>query len=189
MQNIFVIAGPTNAGKDTIIKQLLLDNSLNLSKVVTSTSRKIRHNEIDGKDYHFYSKEIFESKIKNSDFFEYAVVHSDYKGIEKASIFSENNLGKNIILQLNLDGFLKLRNILDKNVYNLVGIFIMPPSIEELKRRMQLRNTENDISDIELRLKNAEIEIKNSNIFDFIVKNDVLDTAVTEVKNIIKALI
>ena len=186
MQRIFVIAGPTNAGKDTIMKQLLLDPTLRLVKVVTSASRPPRPGEIDGVDYHFYSRDEFKAKIEAGDFFEWALVHNDYKGIQKSSIYNDIPKDKDIILQVDIQGFMNLKRSLDFKNYRLIGIFIMPPSMDELKRRMALRGTETDPKDIEIRLKDAKTEIEDRFIFDYTVINDKLDIAVAEVKNIIK---
>ncbi len=186
MQRIFVIAGPTNTGKDTVMHRLLQIPELNLVKVVTSTSRAPRPNEIDGKDYHFYTKEEFLKKIENGDFFEWALVHTDYKGIQKSSIYKDIPKDKDIIIQLDIQGYNSLKSKLNHNEYKIVGIFISPPSMEELKRRMRLRGTETNPVDIEVRLKNAEFEITNKNIFDYQVINDNLDVCVDEIVNIIK---
>jgi len=186
MQRIFVIAGPTNTGKDTIMKRLLQMPELGLVKVVTSTSRPPRHNEIDGKDYHFYSKEEFIKKIENGDFFEWALVHSDYKGIQKSSIYDDIPKDKDIILQVDIQGYKSLQLNLDFSKYKLIGIFISPPSIEELKRRMEIRGTEIDPEDIRIRLKNAEFEIANKDMFDYQVVNDNLETCVNQVAGIIR---
>ncbi|MBR1545022.1 MAG: guanylate kinase, partial [Alphaproteobacteria bacterium] len=183
---IFVIAGPTNTGKDTIMKKLLQISDLNLTKIVTSTSRPPRPNEIDGVDYHFYSKDEFERKIKNNEFFEYALVHRDYKGIEKSAIYNDIPKDKDIILQVDIQGYKSLETKLDFSKYKLVGIFISPPSLDELSRRMKLRATETDPEDIKIRLKNAEFEIANKDIFDYQVVNDDLDTCVNEVVEIIR---
>ena len=186
MQRIFIIAGPTNAGKDTIMKQLLLDKSLNLSKIITSTSRPIRNGETNGIDYYFYTKAEFEDMVAKNDFFEWALVHNEYKGIQKKSIYENRFNERDLILQVDIQGFLKLKQSLNPQRHKLVGIFIMPPSMEELKRRMKIRNTETNPTDIETRLKNAEIEIKNKDIFDYIVINDDLTKCIDEVKNIIR---
>ena len=186
MQRIFVIAGPTNTGKDTVMHRLLTIPELNLVKVVTSTSRPPRPLEVDGKDYHFYTKDEFLKKIENDEFFEWALVHTDYKGIQKSSIYNDIPNDKDIIIQLDIQGFNSLKSKLNHNEYKIVGIFISPPSMEELKRRMRLRGTETNPKDIEIRLKNAEFEIANKDIFDYQVVNDNLDTCVNEIIGIIK---
>ncbi len=186
MQRIFVIAGPTNTGKDTIINRLLQISELNLVKVVTSTSRLPRPNEVDGKDYHFYTEEKFLKKIKNNEFFEWALVHTNYKGIEKSSIYNKIPFDKDIILQVDIQGYKSLKKLLDFSKYKLIGIFVSPPSMEELKRRMKLRGTETDPVDIKARIKNAEYEMSHKDIFDYQVINDNLNICINEVVNIIK---
>ena len=186
MQKIFVIAGPSNTGKDTIMHRLFQFPELNLVKVVTSTSRPPRYNETDGVDYHFYSKDEFLRKVDNGDFFEWALVHTSYKGIEKSAIYNDIPKDKNIILQVDIQGFESLKSTLDFSKYKLIGIFILPPSIEELKKRMTLRGTETNLEDIRVRLNNAEFEIAHKDMFDYQVVNDNLDACVNQIVNIIK---
>lgn len=186
MQTIFVIAGPTNAGKDTVMRQLLPQKDLNLAKVITSASRPPRPGEIDGVDYHFYSKEEFQKKIDNDEFFEWSIVHNDFKGIQKSSIYNDISKNKNILIQLDIQGFEKIKKNIDKTIYKIIGIFILPPTMDELIRRMKIRNTEHDKADIEKRISDAEYEIANRDIFDYVVINDNLNTCVEEIKNIIK---
>ena len=114
------------------------------------------------------------------------MVHTDYKGIQKSSIYNDIPKDKDIIIQLDIQGFNSLKSKLNHDEYKIVGIFISPPSMEELKRRMRLRGTETNQKDIEIRLKNAEFEIANKDIFDYQVVNDNLDTCVNEIINIIK---
>ncbi len=186
MQRIFVIAGPTNTGKDTVMHKLLQIPELNLVKVVTSTSRPPRYNEVDGVDYHFYSKDEFLRKVKNGDFFEWALVHTNYKGIEKSAILDDILKDKDILIQLDIQGYKTLQSSIDFSKYKLVSIFIFPPSMEELKRRMAIRGTETNPEDISVRLKNAEYEIAHKDIFDYQVVNDNLDDCVNKIVNIIK---
>ena len=175
MQRIFVIAGPSNTGKDTIMRRLLQIPKLNLVKVVTSTSRPPRPDEIDGIDYHFYTKDEFIKKIENGDFFEWALVHTDYKGIQKSSIYNDIPKDKDIIIQVDIQGYKSLQSI-----------FISPPSMDELQKRMKLRGTETNPEDIRIRLKNAEFEMANKDVFDYQVVNDNLEKCTLEVIDIIK---
>ncbi|MBQ8660616.1 MAG: guanylate kinase [Alphaproteobacteria bacterium] len=186
MQRIFVIAGPSNTGKDTIMRRLLQIPELNLVKVVTSTSRPPRPDEIDGIDYHFYTKDEFIKKIENGDFFEWALVHTDYKGIQKSSIYNDIPKDKDIIIQVDIQGYKSLQSTLDFSKYKLIGIFISPPSMDELQKRMKLRGTETNPEDIRIRLKNAEFEMANKDVFDYQVVNDNLEKCTLEVIDIIK---
>lgn len=184
MRTIFVISGPTNAGKTTIVGRLLKDN-LGLTRVITSTSRAPRDNEADGVDYHFFSREEFESKINNNEFFEWANVYNDFKGILKSSLYEDIPMDKNIIITLDVQGFMNIKRNIDKNIYRIVGIFILPPSLSELKNRMDKRG-QNLNEDAELRLSIAKEEMEYKNLYDYAVINDDLEKCVSEVEAIIK---
>lgn len=181
MLTIFVIAGPTHAGKTTIVNQLLKDH-MGLVRIVTSTSRLPRPDEAIN-DFHFFTKEEFEKKIANNEFFEWAHVHSDYKGILKTSIFNDIPHNKNAIITVNIEGFINMKKNIDKDVYRIVGIFISPPSLIELKHRMERREVKDDDADI--RIQNAKLELKEKHIFDYNVINDDLETFIKEVEEII----
>lgn len=183
MRTIFVISGPTNTGKTTVVERLL-ESNLGLTRVITSTSRAPRKNEVNDVDYHFFSREEFEEKIKNNEFFEWANVYNDYKGILKTSLYNDIPENKNIIITLNIQGFLSIKENIDKNIYRVVGIFISPPSMEELKNRMEKRGDKE--SDAELRFSVATEEINSRFLYDYNVVNDDLDKCVDEIKEIIK---
>ncbi len=183
MRTIFVISGPTNAGKSTIVDRLLKDN-LDLTRVITSTSRPPRVNEKEGVDYHFFSREEFENKINNNEFFEWAQVYNDYKGILKTSLYDDIPHDKNILITLDIQGYMNIKRNIDKNIYNIVGIFILPPSMEELEHRMKLRGA--NMHDAEIRLKIAKEEMNDRFLYDYNVINDDLETCIKEVKQIIQ---
>lgn len=183
MRTIFVISGPTNAGKTTIVGRLLKDN-LGLTRVITSTSRAPRDNEVDGVDYHFFSPEEFERKINNNEFFEWASVYNDFKGILKSSLYDDIPMDKNIVITLDVQGFMNIKRNIDKNIYRIVGIFVLPPSLEELKNRMDKRGQ--NLNDAELRLSIAKEEMKDKDFYDYVVINDNLDKCICEVEAIIK---
>lgn len=179
MNKIYVISGPSGVGKGTIAKQILAKNG-NLTLSVSCTTRYMREGETRGKDYFFISKEEFEKKIQNDEFLEYDNHFETYYGTPKDFVFDKLKTG-DVLLEIDVNGALKVK----KNYPDAVLIFIMPPSTDELKRRLIARNTET-FDKIEGRLARVEEEIKKSDKFDFIVVNDVLSQAVTEVMDIIK---
>lgn len=180
---LFVIAAPSGAGKTTIVNEILKMNP-ELIFSVSATTRKIRKGENEGKDYFFFTKEEFQNKINNHELVEYEVLfNQDYYGTLKS--FVENNLveNKSVIFDVDVKGALAIKNIYKDNA---VLIFIMPPDVETLKERLKNRATESQ-EQINERIKRVDLEIGKTNHFDYIVLNDNLINAVTEVNNIIKS--
>ena len=179
---LIVVSGPSGAGKGTIcsrIVECMKDTKLSISM----TSREPRGKEVDGIDYYFISKEEFEKRIENDEFLEYAVVHNNkYYGTPKGKIEEELSKGKNIILEIDIQGALKVK----EKVSEALFIFIMPPSMEELKNRLIKRNTETKDKILE-RFKTAYNEINEFTKYNYIVVNDKVDKAVEKVKSIITA--
>lgn len=179
---LIVVSGPSGAGKDTICNKVVED--MKDTKIsVSMTSREPRGKEVDGVDYFFISKEEFEERIKNDEFLEYAIVHNNqYYGTPKTKIEEELNNGKNIILVIDIQGALKIKEIVKEALF----IFIMPPSMKELKDRLIKRNTETKDKIIE-RFKTAYNEINEFKKYNYVVVNDKIDKAVEKVKSIITA--
>ena len=146
------------------------------------TSRKPRGSEVDGIDYFFVSKEEFEEHIKNNDFLEYATYNDNYYGTPKSKIQNFLSQGKDVILEIEIQGALKIK----EEFPNAIFIFIMPPSMRELVRRLKNRNTEDTEKIIE-RFKKAYQEINYYNNYNYVVINDDLDTAVKKVEAILVA--
>ena len=146
------------------------------------TSRKPRGEEVDGIDYFFVSKEEFENHIKNNDFLEYAIYNDNYYGTPKSKIEDFLHQGKDVILEIEIQGALKIK----EEFPNAIFIFIMPPSMRELVRRLKKRNTE-DTDKIIARFKKAYQEINYYNNYNYVVINDDLDTAVKKVEAILMA--
>ncbi len=177
---IIVISGPSGVGKGTVIKELLnLDKRL--VRVVTCTTRKPRTGEIDGKDYYFLTPEKFFEKVKNKELVEFAFVHGNYYGTPKDGLEKglKNNL--DVILQIDVQGAKKIKN----NYPDALLIFLLPPSMEVLKKRLSGRGTETE-EEKENRLKRAKEEIDERVFYDYIVVNDELDATVKEIYEIIK---
>ena len=179
---LIVVSGPSGAGKDTICNRVVED--MKDTKIsVSMTSREPRGKEVDGVDYFFISKEEFEERIKNDEFLEYAIVHNNqYYGTPKTKIEDELNNGKNIILVIDIQGALKIKEIVKEALF----IFIMPPSMEELKDRLIKRNTETKDKILE-RFKTAYNEINEFKKYNYVVVNDRVEKAVDKVKSIITA--
>ena len=179
---LIVVSGPSGAGKDTVCNKVVED--MKDTKIsISMTSREPRGKEQDCVEYYFVTKEEFEEKIKNDEFLEYAVVHNNqYYGTPKAKIEEDISKGKNIILVIDIQGALKIKEILPEALF----IFIMPPSMEELKDRLIKRGTESKKKILE-RFKTAYNEINEFAKYNYVVVNDRVDKAVNKVKSIITA--
>lgn len=182
-QGLFmVISGPSGAGKGTICKKLIEDNK-NIWLSVSMTTREKRIGEIDGKDYFFVTKEEFEDKIKNDAFLEYAKVHSNqYYGTLKDKVFEHLNNGEDVILEIDIQGALQIKNIYPQGLF----IFIMPPTMNELKNRLIKRGTETEEKVLE-RFKKAYQEINELSKYNYVVVNDEVDIATKKIEAIMLA--
>lgn len=176
---LIVMSAPSGCGKDTIFKELKKIRD-DVVESVSATTRAPRENEVDGVNYFFKSTEEFEKMIEDDLLLEYASYNDCYYGTPVAGVNQAINDGKICFLIIEVNG---AKNIIAK--YNdAVSIFVMPPSLDVLKQRLVNRQT-NDLSDIDNRLKIAEKEIKNANIYKYNVINDDLSVAVNEINEII----
>jgi len=181
LEKVIILTAPSGAGK-TSIAAYLLNQMPQLSFSVSATTRAPRGNEKDGVEYHFISPTKFEGHIYQNDFLEYEMVYEGvYYGTLKSELTRIWNLGKIPVLDIDVKGAIKVQKQLGANC---LSIFIMPPSIEVLKERLEKRNTETPES-IQMRLDKAAYEISFSNEFNAIIKNDILETAYTETEKII----
>ena len=179
---LIVVSGPSGAGKGTICNKLI--EEMKDTKIsVSMTSREPRGKEVEGVDYYFVSKEEFEQRIENDEFLEYAVVHNNqYYGTPKGKIEEDISNGKNVILEIDIQGAVKVKELVKEALF----IFIMPPSMEELKDRLIKRQTESKKKILQ-RFKTAYNEINEYTKYNYVVVNDKVDKAVEKVKSIITA--
>ena len=174
-----VVSGPSGVGKGTICDVLIKE--LDAWYSVSMTTREMREGEEEGKNYYFVTKEEFERKIKEDNFIEYNIYNNNYYGTPKDKILEKIDAGIDVFLEIDVNG---ARNI-KKQFPNSLLIYIAPPSIEELRKRLENRGTETE-EKIQNRLKIAEEELKQTDMYDYVVINDDLEKAIDEVRQIIK---
>lgn len=178
--DLIVLSGPSGAGKGTICKALLEKAEFWLS--VSATTRNPRAGEIEGKNYYFLTKDEFEDKIKQDDFLEYAQVYGNYYGTPKSSVLEAIESGKDVILEIDIQGALKVKETYPGGIF----VFILPPSMEELKNRIILRGSETPES-LMTRFKSAYQEINYVSKYNYAVVNDTVDEAVRKIQAILVA--
>ncbi len=175
---LIVISGPSGAGKGTVCKELMKRYNYNIS--VSATTRSPREGEVDGVNYYFLDKNTFEQKLNNNEFLEYAEVYGNYYGTLKSGVEERLNKGENIILEIDIQGTLQVQKVYKNAVY----IFLLPPSISELKNRILKRGSETE-SSFNIRFSSVSEELKYMSSYDYAVINDDLDSAVNNVHSII----
>ena len=178
--NLFVVSGPSGVGKDTIVKKYLENNEGHLS--VSATTRKPREGEVNEVDYYFLSTEEFEKWISEDNFLEYATYNNCYYGTPKSKIEEQLDKGIDVFLVIEVQGGIQIKEKFKDSIL----IFILPPSLEELKERLLKRNLDSEEM-IENRLKIAEQEIEVSAKYDFMLVNRNVDSAVEKFSMIVKA--
>ena len=179
--NLIVVSGPSGAGKGTIISHLMKDYD-NMWLSVSMTSRAIRSNDIPGETYFFVSKEEFEERIKRNEILEYAIYNDNYYGTPRDKINEKLNEGFDVILEIEIQGALKVKELVPDAIF----IFILPPSMKELKRRLITRGTDS-MEKILSRFKTAYKEINEVTKYNYVVINDEVENAVLKVKSILYA--
>jgi guanylate kinase len=178
---LFVVSSPSGGGKGTLIHRVL--NSVpGVSYSVSYTTRAPRNREIDGVDYFFVSTEQFEGLVAAGEFLEWARVHSNFYGTSRRQVSEELAAGSDIILEVDVQGAATIRKLLN----DAVSIFILPPSFKVLRERLIARGTDSSM-ELELRLRNAPLELAQYVAFDYVIINDHLDRAAGQLAAIIIA--
>lgn len=178
---LFVVSSPSGGGKGTIIEHVL-DKVENLSYSVSYTTRAPRSKEVDGREYFFVSRDTFEEMVAAGEFLEWACVHGNFYGTAKSQILERTGAGADIILEVDVQGAAKVRELL----MDSVSIFILPPSFEVLKQRLIARGTDAP-AELELRLRRAPDEMREYSSFDYVIINDEVDKAVCQLESIVYA--
>ena len=178
---LIIVSAPSGAGKTTIVKQLM-QSGLGLEFSVSATSREPRPTETDGKDYYFISADEFRKKISNDELLEWQEVYEDqFYGTLRSEVNRIWKKGHHVLFDVDVKGGMNLKSMFPGNS---LSIFIMPPSLEELEKRLRLRSTENRES-LKKRIEKAEIELGFADRFDRKVVNDNLEEAVRQIISIV----
>ena len=179
---LIVISAPSGAGKGTIIKKLLERDNKTRWLSVSATSRKMRDGEIEGINYYFLKENDFKKKIEEDYFLEYTNYAGNFYGTPKEHIKEKLDKGIDVILEIEIEGAMNIKKLIPEAVF----IFIMPPSLKELVRRLKKRGTEsNEI--ILKRFHNAYKEINEVSKYNYVVINDIVDEAVDKIEAILKS--
>lgn len=178
---LIIFSAPSGSGKTTIVKHLL-KQQFNLEFSISATSRPRRGEEVEGRDYYFISAGNFRNKIKANEFLEWEEVYSDrYYGTLKSEVERIRNNGKNVIFDVDVVGGSNIKKYYGDEA---LSIFVQPPSVKELEKRLKARSTDSD-EVIRTRIEKAEYELTYASKFDMILVNDVLDEALIEAENIL----
>lgn len=180
---VLVVSGPSGTGKGTVLKPLRMRNR-NLKYSVSVTTRKPRSEDIPGVTYHFTDKETFEKMIKDNELLEWDCFCGNYYGTPRKHIEDWVNAGEDVILEITVPGAAQVLKTCNND--DLVSIFIAPPSMEELRRRIVVRASE-DEEEIENRLKRSAYEFKEMTLYDYVIVNDDVDKAVSDIEAILIA--
>ena len=181
MKNLIIITAPSGAGKTTLIKEIL-KNYNNIKFSVSHTSREIRDNEKNGVDYYFVSKQEFKRGVELDQFVEWNFHFDRYYGTSKSEIIDSINRKIPLLLELDVNGAIAIQKLYPNQT---ISIFIEPPSLDDLKIRLEKRGSDSMVK-INRRLQRIEFELSHKSNFDFAVVNDKLDVATKQILEIIK---
>lgn len=183
MSKLIIFSAPSGSGKSTIVRELLKNEDFNLSFSISTTSRQPRGQEQNGVEYYFISVQEFKERIEKNDFLEWEEVYADtFYGTYRSEIQRLKSMNKNIIFDIDVFGGMNLKKQFGAEA---LSIFIQPPSLEELRRRLENRQTET-AEKIEMRLAKAQEELAQAVHFDKVIVNDDLPTAISQTEAIIR---
>ena len=183
---LIVFSAPSGSGKTTIVRHLLAQADLNLEFSISAATREARGEEVNGKDYYFMSIPEFKQHIKNEDFVEWEEVYRDnFYGTLKSEVERIWAKGKNVIFDIDVAGGLRIKS---KFPEETLAVFVKPPSVDELKRRLKERSTESE-EKINMRIAKAHVELATAPQFDVIIKNYDLEIALEEAYQLVKDFI
>ncbi|WP_342277668.1 guanylate kinase [Spiroplasma endosymbiont of Nephrotoma flavescens] len=177
---LIILSGPSGVGKGTIREELFKDQNLNLVYSISMTTRKPRSNELNEKDYFFVNENFFQEKIANNELLEYAKFVDNYYGTAEKYVDKLLSQGKNVVLEIEVQGALQ---VLAKRP-DAISFFILPPSFEELTRRIIARRSESE-DIVQKRLLKAKREMNITNKYKYVIVNDNLQQTVSEIRTII----
>ena len=178
---LLVLSGPSGSGKGTVSEALMKNND-DIIFSTSVTTRTPRPGEVNGENYFFATREEFEKMVENDELLEHAFVHTNYYGTPKQFVFDEIEKGEIVLLEIDVQGALQVKNKYKEAVF----IFLIPPTMDELKSRLVKRDTETE-DEIETRYRNAFRELDFVGEYDYFVINDVIDNAVKDIETIIAA--
>ncbi len=179
--NLFVVVAPSGAGKTSLVKGLL-EKEPNIRLSISYTTRKPREGEVDGRDYHFVDRASFEKMIEQGDFLEHANVYGNYYGTSKRWIENQLSGDHDVLLEIDWQGASQLKSIFP----NLMGVFILPPSLAELRKRLESRGKDAPEA-IERRMASAREEISHVLEFEYIIVNERFEAALSDLISVVHA--
>lgn len=178
---LFIVSAPSGAGKTTLCKRLVQKIG-NIKPSVSFTTRQPRQGEIPDEDYSFVNETEFKAMVGGGDFVEWAVVHGNYYGTSGRKLEELMSAGYDVLLDIDTQGARQIKNVF----HNSVSVFILPPSMKELKLRLEGRMS-NSVDDMNRRLQRAFEEIREYNLYDYVIVNDIIEDSLKKLEAVITA--